>query len=455
MYHQFSSMLAVLLLVIAAVTVLIMLEMNSKMEVEESAGKNTFHNILSSIFLFLFAGLLAYLIFSAGGFQESFSNSPQLIYIILALLLVPLLIIRAVIARRKARISTRLLLLGSSIFILSFGLTGIAAKYYALHGGDLKYALLAATDSNIVSVETGQAVMNRKCSKCHSLERVYTTNTTDWSATVTKMAGFDPNINESDVKLITEYLNQLRNRVPQRTGVERGRDLVSAKCGKCHSLDKVFSANMNADRWAETVDDMIKIIGLPDFISAQEKKDIIEFLVDRRRERREMWSKTTSVDDLSDEQMNRIRRLLARKCSAGCHALDRVLRSRSEKNREQWIETINSMIEITGDPDFLSDQEKKDIIDYLSQPVNEEKTTKAGSQLRSSSASHPLISRKCETCHNLDRVHEAVKSKEEWAATVKNMAAHAKQNGVNNFLSEKDQKDIVTIISSWEVQKKQ
>lgn len=455
MYHQFSSMLAVLLLVIAAVTVLIMLEMNSKIE-EESKGRSTLHNILSSVFLFLFAGVLAYLIFSAGGFQDSSSNSPQLLYIILALLLVPLLIIRAVIARRKAQISTRLLLLGLAIFILSFGLTGIAAKYYALHGGDLKYALLSAADGNIVSVETGQAVMNRKCSKCHSLERVYTTNTTDWSATVTKMAGFDPNISDSDVKLITEYLNQLRKRIPQQTAIERGRDLVTAKCGKCHSLDKVFSANMDAEKWAETVNDMIKIMGLPDFISDQQKKDIVAFLVDRRQERREMWSNNSSPpeEDFSDERMNRIRGLVARKCSAGCHALDRVLRSRLEKNREQWGETINSMIEITGDPDFLSEEEKKDIIDYLSQPVTEEETTEKSSQLRSSSISHPLVAHKCGACHDLDRIHQAVKNKEEWAATIKNMAAHAKQNGENDFLSEKDQKDILTIISSWEVQKK-
>jgi uncharacterized membrane protein len=267
------------------------------------------------------------------------------------------------------------------------------------------------------------------------------------------MAGFDPNISDSDVKLITEYLNQLRRQVPQRTAIERGRDLVTAKCSKCHSLDKVFSANMDADRWAETVDDMIKIMGLPDFISEQEKKDIVKFLVDRRRERREMWSKSKPSEDFSDERINKIRGLVARKCSAGCHALDRVLRSRLEKSREQWAETINSMIEITGDPDFLSEQEKKDIIDYLSQPQNEEEPSEESAQLRSSSISHPLVARKCGACHDLSRVHQAVKSKEEWAATVKNMAAHAKQNGENNFLSEQDQKDIVTIISSWEVQK--
>ncbi len=449
MYHQFSSMLAVLLLVIAAVTVLIMLEMNSKMNSGEPQDRSAFRNVLGSIFLFLFAALLAYLMFTAGSFQDKVSDSPQLLYLIIGLLLVPLLVIRAVIARRKARISTRLLLLGISLFILSFGLTGIAAKYYALHGGDFN-ALLHAADSNIVSVEAGQTVMNKKCSKCHSLERVYTTSTTDWSATVTKMAGFDPNISESDIKLISEYLNQLRKTVPQRTSVERGRDLVKTKCSTCHSLDKVFSADMPADRWSQTVDDMVKIMGLPDFISEQEKEDIVAFLADRRRERQVLWSSgVTTAEALSDEEMYEARRLVARKCSAGCHALDRVLRSRSEKSREQWVDTINSMIEITGDPDFLSEKEKKIILNYLSRPMVEEEKE----QPRSSGIAHPLVSRKCGACHNLDRVQKAAKSKEEWTTTVKNMAAHADENGADDFLSQKEQEDIVTIISSWEVQK--
>jgi len=73
-------------------------------------------------------------------------------------------------------------------------------------------------------------------------------------------------------------------------------------------------------------------------------------------------------------------------------------------------------------------------------------------QASSSGVAHPLVSRKCGACHNLERVQKATKSKEEWEATVKKMAARADQDGEGNFLSQKDQEDIVTIISSWEVQ---
>ncbi|WLE95411.1 MAG: hypothetical protein QTN59_12035 [Candidatus Electrothrix communis] len=55
--------------------------------------------------------------------------------------------------------------------------------------------------------------------------------------------------------------------------------------------------------------------------------------------------------------------LVARKCSAGCHALDRVLRV--DKNPQQWRETVESMEAMTGDPNFLSEQEKNVIINWL------------------------------------------------------------------------------------------
>jgi cytochrome c2 len=448
MYHQFSSMLAVLLLVIAAVTVLIMLEMNSKIQDkdEKPCGQSTVRRILGSVFLFLFASLLAYLIFSAGSFQENLLNSPQLLYIIIALLLVPLLIIRAVIARRRAQISTRLLLLGLAIFSLAFGLTGIAAKYYHTAWIDerIKNAI-ANTDSNIISVEPGQAVMSKKCSRCHTLERVYTTNITDWSATVSKMASLDPNnMSEEDIKLITAYLNRLQKNMPQRSNVERGRDLVVKKCGKCHSLEKIFKTDMPPDKWAQTIDDMMKIMGLPDFITENEKKDIVAFLTDRQAKMGEQQLGTKSATTQIDFDVTM---LLAKKCNAGCHALDRILRA--EKSRDEWVDTVNSMVEITGEPDFLSEEEKTIIIDYLSRP--EIKTEKSASP-QSSSFSHPMISRKCAVCHDLQRVHQAAKSKEEWMRTVKNMAAHADQSGASGLLSKEDQQDIITIISSWEVQ---
>ncbi|MCW5201117.1 hypothetical protein VU07_04900 [Desulfobulbus sp. F4] len=265
------------------------------------------------------------------------------------------------------------------------------------------------------------------------------------------MAEFDyPNITSSEVRQVVEYLNQHQERRRLLTEAERGRKLLASKCAHCHPLDRVFIADMNEQRWNETIDDMVKIMGDPNYLSPQEKKEIVNFLSRRRKERRELWMGTererSAVADGGKS-------LIARKCSAGCHALDRVLRPNPKKTRQEWLETINSMIEITGNPEYLSAEEKEQIINFLLLPAERRSKTlenKTDAQQKSSSADHPLINKKCGACHSLDRVHQVEKSKEEWEKTVSNMA---EGTGDPNYLTEQEKKEIITIISSWEVLK--
>ncbi|MCI5146863.1 MAG: hypothetical protein D3923_15395, partial [Candidatus Electrothrix sp. AR3] len=348
MQPQFSSMLATLLVVIAGVTVLIMLEMNGKMK--ETQKKSVWvitHRILGYLFLILFAFMLVYMVIRAGSFHEELPAKAML-HIILALLLVPLIMIKVVIARRRAQLSTKLILLGMAIFGLSFGLTGITAGYYAFHRGDFKYTAFSGANKEILSIEHGQKIMNRKCSKCHSLERVYRTYKSDmaWAQTINKMATLDyPNITNSDLQQIVDYLSKQQEKRQVDADKEIGRNLVAQKCNICHGLDKVFGADLNKEEWNETINKMTKILGDPDFLSQHEQGSIIHFLTTRKRRSSDLQKDTT--------KMEAVRLLVARKCSVGCHALDRVLRE--AKNEVDWREPVNSMIEITGDPNFLSE----------------------------------------------------------------------------------------------------
>ncbi|MGX9728473.1 MAG: hypothetical protein ACTFAK_14500 [Candidatus Electronema sp. VV] len=437
MYHQFSFMLAVLLVVIAGVTVLIMLEMNSSQQEPRSksgSGCPFFQRVLGYLFLVLFAVLLACMVFRAGSLQE---DMPAPV-IILALLLVPLIMIKVVIARQQAQISTKLILLGTAIFGLSFGLTGMAAKYYAQNGDRLKSGLLVSdAEQNTLSMEPSQAVMSKKCSKCHSLERIYTTSLPDWSPIVSRMASIDAsNISSTEVKHIAEYLNKLEaQKLDKRAG-----QLISAKCTTCHSLDKIFIPDKNAQQWRETVDNMIKIVGDPSYMNDEEKEIIISFL--SRRQGRIIDIKVPG--GTSEPGLDGARKLIARKCSAGCHALERVLIP--EKTREAWTETVNSMVEMTGDPEYLSEPEKRQIIDFLSLPLD--KRSVGATAPPSAGLEHPLLKAKCQRCHSLQIVEQAEKSTDEWAQTVNKMAENT---GDPNYLSEQEKKDIITIISSWEV----
>ncbi|MCW5203499.1 hypothetical protein VU11_03220 [Desulfobulbus sp. US2] len=456
MHPHFSSMLATLLVVIGGVTVLIMLEMTGK--VRDSPWRKGWiflHRILGYLFLVLFAAMLVFMVIKAGGFQEELP-ARAMIHIILALLLIPLIMIKVVIARRHAQLSTKLIMLGLAIFGLSFGLTGITAGYYALHRSDFKYAVLSDVDDEILNVEIGQKITNRKCSKCHSLERVYQSYKSDiaWTHTIHKMAELDyPNITNFDVKQIVGYLVQQQQKrqgeEKDKLRMEIGRSLVSQKCSICHDLDRIFGAQKGRQEWTETISRMTKTNGDADFLSDQEAEDIIYFLTHIRQEKKPENPDPDITIDGQEPPGEMIKALVALKCSAGCHALDRVLRV--HKDEKQWLETVNSMVEITGDPDFLTPQEKKDIIHFLSTRKPIKRRGQGGLDPETSENIHPLLDNKCNVCHDLERILRVERNKEEWTDIVNSMV---ESTGDPNYLSSQEKNKIINIISTWGPQEK-
>ncbi len=453
MHPHFSSMLATLLVVIGGVTVLIMLEMTGKVQDSpRRKGWILLHRVLGYLFLVLFASMLVFMVVKAGGFQEELP-ARAMIHIILALLLVPLIMIKVVVARRHAQLSTKLIMLGLAIFGLSFGLTGITAGYYALHRSNYKYTVLSDVDDDILNVEIGQKITNRKCSKCHSLERVYQNYKSDiaWTETIHKMAELDyPNITNFDVNQIVGYLVQQQYKrqgeEKDKLRMEIGRSLVSKKCSICHNLDRIFGVKKREQEWAETISRMLVTNADGDFLSEQEAEDIIYFLTHIRKEETE-----EKVVEPPSEPSDDVKALVARKCSAGCHALDRVLRV--EKNETEWLDTVNSMVEITGDPDFVTPDEKKKIVHFLSTQKKSEKSSSMGA-LHPDIAEdfHPLVDNKCNVCHDLNRIQRVEHNKEEWADIVNSMAENT---GDPNYLSGQEKSKIINIISQWGVQDQQ
>jgi mono/diheme cytochrome c family protein len=446
MHPHFSSMLATLLVVIGGVTVLIMLEMTGKVrDSPRRKGWILIHRILGYLFLILFASMLVFMVVKAGGFQEELP-ARAMIHIILALLLVPLIMIKVVIARRHAQLSTKLIMLGLAIFGLSFGLTGITAGYYALHRSDYKYSVLSDMDDDLLNVEIGQKITNRKCSKCHSLERVYQSYKSDvaWSETINKMAELDyPNITNFDVKQIVGYLVQQQQKrqgeEKDKLRMEIGRSLVSKKCSICHNLDRIFGAKKREQEWAETISRMMATNAADDFLSEQEAEDIIYFLTHIRKEE-------PTVDPPVDPPPDEVKALVARKCSAGCHALDRVLRV--EKNEQEWLDTVDSMVEMTGDLNFLTSEEKKKIVHFLSTQKIDEKSN-INVLHPDGAAIHPLLDNKCNVCHDLNRIQRVGRNEKEWEDIVNSMV---ESTGDPNYLSEQEKDKIINIISQWGAQ---
>jgi hypothetical protein len=390
---SFSSMLVALLLMIAGATVLVMIEMTGKREDGQRERKKKIRRVLGYFLFFLFFLVVFLLLNNAGGFAYPDDGVFAWggVHIILALLLLVLVLVRLFFIKLHIQGSSKLIVLGIILFGFIFILVGVTIGYYIftpLGAGSVTEAKMGWVIGATVS---DQDLMGRKCSKCHSLERIFVTykEKKDWQQTVQRMAKLDyPNISDADAQRITAYLvEQQQRREKSMDHRKNGKNLVSRKCGICHDLDRVFGADKTLKEWEKTVDDMIKLLGVSNFLSTQEKKDLIVYLGSR---------KVRKVQPASSEMTQKAEALVARKCSAGCHALDRVLRV--SKTPQQWKKTIESMEAMTGKKDFLSKQEEERIIHWL--------IHRKQSDLESPENVHTLVSGECISCHDLEKLFQ-------------------------------------------------
>jgi len=285
MNPQTTSILATLFVVLGAIAVALMLEMTGRLgDQADKKGLIRAHKFFGYLFLGLLAVMLIVMTRKVAGLQEEMS-SRTVIHIVLALLLVPLAITKLLLARRYPRHGAKLPLLGLVIFMLAFALTGISAGYYALHRTNLSYTTLSALDADVLDLELGKTLTQKKCSKCHSLERVYRAfkSQEGWAATVNTMARIDaPNITRFHVKQVLNYLIEQQKTRRKKTDaapeVEIGKTLVAQKCSICHPLDRIFGAEKNSREWTATINRMITTMDDPDFLTKEEQAAILTFL---------------------------------------------------------------------------------------------------------------------------------------------------------------------------------
>ncbi|MCI5137566.1 MAG: hypothetical protein D3922_03935 [Candidatus Electrothrix sp. AR1] len=135
---------------------------------------------------------------------------------------------------------------------------------------------------------------------------------------------------------------------------EKGQKLVAQKCGKCHTLERVFKALKSDQDWTETVNRMISF-DTPN-ISKSQGKQILNYLINQQQRREKLVAKAPGAQGKIGRNM------VERKCSF-CHGLDRIYMA--EKTTEEWVQTVEKMIGYSEQTDFLSPHEKEAILEFL------------------------------------------------------------------------------------------
>lgn len=285
-----NAFLGVLFTLIGAVTALIMIHLKGRSK--DRVHGNTLiwgHRVLGYVFVAIYVLMVVTMIIRISYYQDELS--PRAIFhVVLALSLMPLLAAKLLVARKYNLLTSRLFFLGMTIFLFAFLLNAISAGHYYLYKGAVREVTISSIDKETMNEDIGRHLIVKKCSKCHTLERIFRSfkDEEGWTRTVNRMALIDtPNIRDYDAKQIIFFLvKQQENRIGEKEDLveeEIGRTLLDKKCILCHNLDRIYQAQKSEEEWLTTVERMKQHARDPNFLSEKETKKIVDYLSTRPR----------------------------------------------------------------------------------------------------------------------------------------------------------------------------
>jgi ferredoxin-NADP reductase len=243
------------------------------------------HRVGGYLFITLFC-VMGYFMVARLGETSGGASPGTMIHLTLAMVLSPLLFVKVLVARYYKTYRSLLLPIGLVIFVLSFVLIGITAGPYLAHRTRMQTVSLSAINlpPAAIDMNLAAATMEKRCSKCHNLDRIVGArkDARGWLATVNRMRALpDSGISEADSQIIVSYLAS--QMVPKGTvnsaSLEVARGLVDQRCGRCHSLDRVYTTAETPQEWSATVRRMISYAaGSAGAIQPGEDQQIIAYL---------------------------------------------------------------------------------------------------------------------------------------------------------------------------------
>jgi ferredoxin-NADP reductase len=280
-----SVWLGITFVLVGAINVWLILQASARVrETKASTRLIAAHRIGGYLFIALFC-VMGYFMLARLG-DVGGGASPTMIHFTLAMVLSPLLFVKVLIARYYKSYSSLLMPIGLMIFVLSFVLIGITAGPSLVHQTRMQTISLDTIDlpPAAIDINLAAATMEKRCSKCHNLDRIVGArkDAPGWLATVNRMRALpDSGISEADSRIIVSYLaSQMAPKESTAVAnLEVGRALVDQRCGRCHSLDRIYKTAETPEEWAGTVARMVSYAaGSAGAIRPNEDRQIIAYL---------------------------------------------------------------------------------------------------------------------------------------------------------------------------------
>lgn len=284
-----SAFLGILYIAVGAVTVWLIFHASSRLKDKGASAKLVKgHRIGGYIFIFLFCVMTYYMVLKIKDTPDELALRPML-HMLIAMLLIPLIFIKVLVARYYKTYYSVLMPLGLIIFTLSFVIITMTVGPYLLRRATIKEVALESINlgKKTIDLEAAQSLTQNKCAKCHGLDRVVGVqkDARGWLATVNRMRALPGSgINEPEVATIVSYLVSQnpqvddKGQMTEQGTMDAGKSLVDTRCNKCHDLDRTYSAKKSVEEWRTTVVRMITYAQGNGLFKPGDDETIIKFL---------------------------------------------------------------------------------------------------------------------------------------------------------------------------------
>lgn len=204
------------------------------------------------------------------------------------------------------------------------------------------------------SYKAPQFLYEEKCSKCHTLERVFAEPKTEdeWQTCISQMIQKNRSwiTGEEGKQILDEITGVRKDKIgpfPQKKKYEDAQLLFVDRCTNCHTTSRILSKNMTEEEWKETVIRMRD--NAPELFLEEDIPIITNYLIERAEIMR---------DDVASQ-------IMVEKCII-CHEYDRILLERkSQKDWEKCVIDMRGEAKEKLKKDWFTRDEFKLIIDLL------------------------------------------------------------------------------------------
>jgi glycine betaine monooxygenase B len=261
---QTSIVLGLAFLIIGAINVWLVLQSSARLKSRTANARLlAAHRIGGYVFIALFC-VMAYFMMARLGDATADSSPGTVLHFALAMVLTPLLFVKVLIARYYKTYYGILMPVGLLIFVLSFVLIAITAGPYLTRTSRMQRVSSETANLPPVTIDLNLAAdtMQKRCSKCHNLDRVFAArkDAHGWRTTVERMrAQPGSGISETDAGTIVGYLSSqvTRKGTGPDVDLEVGRALVDQRCSRCHNLDRIYRVGRSPQEWRSVVTRMV------------------------------------------------------------------------------------------------------------------------------------------------------------------------------------------------------